>query len=239
MPRPRLRIAENAHTSARRAHPIGYDGLFQIDCSALLLQPVPEKVVASARMSRMRSNRRLSASECNGSVSQEVRIPPPRLRVLAQFRFQMQKFESSRPNQPVRKKVEMRFAHLKTHHRFERMRLRGLSGARDEFHLAAVVQNLKTLANRMHQPTSLGSCPHHNPQREQYSESERCSDRECVHFVPSHHLRAPPGRRPGHPYAIESATIAAGVVSLTGLPNWSQKRTNYGIQFHPSSVGLQ
>ena len=31
----------------------------------------------------------------------------------------------------------MRFAHLKTHHRFERMRLRGLSGARDEFHLAA------------------------------------------------------------------------------------------------------
>ena len=32
-----------------------------------------------------------------------------------------------------RKKVEMRFAHLKTHHRFERMRSR-LSGARDEFH---------------------------------------------------------------------------------------------------------
>jgi len=26
-----------------------------------------------------------------------------------------------------RKKIEMRFAHLKTHHRFERMRLRGLS----------------------------------------------------------------------------------------------------------------
>jgi hypothetical protein len=44
-----------------------------------------------------------------------------------------------------RKKSEMRFAHLKTHHRFERMRLRGLSGARDEFHLAAIVQNLKTL----------------------------------------------------------------------------------------------
>jgi transposase len=48
-----------------------------------------------------------------------------------------------------RKKVEMRFAHLKTHHRFERMRLRGLSGARDEFHLAAIVQNLKTLALRL------------------------------------------------------------------------------------------
>jgi Transposase DDE domain len=36
-----------------------------------------------------------------------------------------------------RKKVEMRFAHLKTHHGFERMRLRSLSRARDEFHLAA------------------------------------------------------------------------------------------------------
>jgi hypothetical protein len=31
----------------------------------------------------------------------------------------------------------MRFAHLKVTHRFERMRLRGLTGARDEFHLAA------------------------------------------------------------------------------------------------------
>jgi transposase len=51
-----------------------------------------------------------------------------------------------------RKKVEMRFAHLKTHHRFERMRLRGLSGARDEFHLAAIVQNLKTLAIRIWRP---------------------------------------------------------------------------------------
>ena len=45
-----------------------------------------------------------------------------------------------------RKRVEMRFAHLKTHHGFERMRLRGLPGARDEFHLAAIVQNLKTLS---------------------------------------------------------------------------------------------
>jgi len=53
-----------------------------------------------------------------------------------------------------RKKVEMRFAHLKTHHRFERMRLRGLSGARDEFHLAAIVQNLKTLAKHIWRPRS-------------------------------------------------------------------------------------
>jgi IS5 family transposase len=51
-----------------------------------------------------------------------------------------------------RKRVEMRFAHLKTHRRFERMRLRGLSGAHDEFLLAATVQNLKTLALRIFQP---------------------------------------------------------------------------------------
>jgi transposase len=66
-------------------------------------------------------------------------------------------FEKSRDE---RKKVEMRFAHLKTHHRFERMRLRGLTGARDEFHLAAVVQNLKTLANRIWRPplNTLAAC---------------------------------------------------------------------------------
>jgi DDE family transposase/ATP synthase alpha/beta subunit-like protein len=59
-------------------------------------------------------------------------------------------FDKSRDE---RKKVEMRFAHLKTHHGFERMRLRGRSGARDEFHLAAIVQNLKTLANHIWRPS--------------------------------------------------------------------------------------
>ena len=52
-----------------------------------------------------------------------------------------------------RKRIEMRFAHLKVHHRFERMRLRGLSGARDEFVLAATVQNLKTLVLRTLMPS--------------------------------------------------------------------------------------
>jgi transposase len=45
-----------------------------------------------------------------------------------------------------RKKVEMLFAHLKRHLGFERLRLRGLSGANDEFLLAATVQNLRRLA---------------------------------------------------------------------------------------------
>jgi hypothetical protein len=37
-----------------------------------------------------------------------------------------------------RKHVEVRLAHLKTHRGFERPRLRGVSGARDEFHIAAI-----------------------------------------------------------------------------------------------------
>jgi hypothetical protein len=45
-----------------------------------------------------------------------------------------------------RKKVEMLFAHLQTTMRFERMRLRGPTGARDEFHLAAIAQNLRRMA---------------------------------------------------------------------------------------------
>ena len=57
-----------------------------------------------------------------------------------------------------RKRVEMRFAHLKIHHGFERMRLRGLSGARDEFHLAAIVQNLKTMALRLLGPPTGRGC---------------------------------------------------------------------------------
>ena len=65
-------------------------------------------------------------------------------------------FEKSRNE---RKKVEMRFAHLKAHHHFERMRLRGLSGARDEFHLAAIVQNLRTLANHFWLPPPIRSRP--------------------------------------------------------------------------------
>lgn len=45
-----------------------------------------------------------------------------------------------------RKKVEMLFAHLKRILRLDRLRLRGLNGATDEFTLAAVAQNLRRLA---------------------------------------------------------------------------------------------
>jgi transposase len=51
-----------------------------------------------------------------------------------------------------RKKVEMLFAHLKAIFRFVRLRLRGPSGAEDEFLLAATVQNLKKLAKLVTPP---------------------------------------------------------------------------------------
>ena len=45
-----------------------------------------------------------------------------------------------------RKKVMMLFAHLKPILKLDRLRLRGPNGARDEFHLAAIAQNLRKLA---------------------------------------------------------------------------------------------
>jgi hypothetical protein len=48
-----------------------------------------------------------------------------------------------------RKKVEMLFAHLKRILKLDRLRLRGLSGAQDEFLLAATVQNLRRMAKNL------------------------------------------------------------------------------------------
>ena len=45
-----------------------------------------------------------------------------------------------------RKKVEMLFAHLKRILKLDRLRLRGFSGAQDEFLLAATAQNLRRMA---------------------------------------------------------------------------------------------
>ena len=45
-----------------------------------------------------------------------------------------------------RKKVEMRFAHMKRIFKLDRLRLRGLSGAKDEVLLTATAQNLRRLA---------------------------------------------------------------------------------------------
>jgi transposase len=107
---------------------------------------------------------RASLHDCGPCVLKQVCCPntPNRTiprdvhedaRDVARSKMLTQAFAKSRDE---RKRVEMRFAHLKTHHRFERLRLRGLSGARDEFHLAAIVQNLKTLALRVFKPPEPG-----------------------------------------------------------------------------------
>jgi hypothetical protein len=60
-------------------------------------------------------------------------------------------FEQSRRE---RKKIEMRFAHLKRILRLGRLRLRGPRGAQDEFTLAAIAQNLRRLAKLGARPPS-------------------------------------------------------------------------------------
>jgi len=84
---------------------------------------------------------------CPNLISRRiVRYVNEDARDLTRRKMKTKAFSQSR-NQ--RQKVEMRFAHLKTDHGFERRLLRGLSGARDEFHLVAIVQNLKTMALRL------------------------------------------------------------------------------------------
>jgi hypothetical protein len=51
-----------------------------------------------------------------------------------------------------RNKVEMLFVHLKRILKLDRLRLRGMSGARDECLLAATAQNLRRLAKLLSQP---------------------------------------------------------------------------------------
>ena len=54
-----------------------------------------------------------------------------------------------------RKKIEMLFAHLKQILRLDRLRLRGPCGARDEFLLAAIAQNLRKLAKLIPLPAPM------------------------------------------------------------------------------------
>ncbi len=59
-----------------------------------------------------------------------------------------------------RKKVEMRFAHMKRILRLDRLRLRGLSGAKDEVLLTATAQNLRRLAKLLcRAPPPSAACP--------------------------------------------------------------------------------
>jgi len=92
----------------------------------------------------------LKARCCPNTPARRVlRDPNEEARDYARSLADTEPFETSRRE---RKKVEMLFAHLKCHLGFERLRLRGLTGANDEFLLAATAQNLKRLAILMTKP---------------------------------------------------------------------------------------
>jgi Transposase DDE domain len=65
------------------------------------------------------------------------------------------KTEAYQTSRYQRKKVEMLFAHLKRILKLDRLRLRGPCGARDEFHLAAIAQNLRKLAKLIPGPQTI------------------------------------------------------------------------------------
>ena len=83
-------------------------------------------------------------------VNEDVR---DRVRVLANT-------EAFQQSSRERKKVEMRFAHMKRILRLDRLRLRGLSGAKDEVLLTATAQNLRRLAKLLcRAPPAPVACP--------------------------------------------------------------------------------
>ena len=67
--------------------------------------------------------------------------------------------EAFQQSRRERKKVEMRFAHMKRILRLDRFRLRGLSGVRDEVLLTATAQNLRRLAKLLYRAPPLVAVP--------------------------------------------------------------------------------
>ena len=91
------------------------------------------------------------ARKVTRDINEDVR---DRVRALANT----EAFQQSRRE---RKKVEMRFAHMKRILRLDRLRLRGLSGARDEVLLTATAQNLRRLVKLLCRapPPVAAACP--------------------------------------------------------------------------------
>jgi transposase len=106
------------------------------DCSVCLLKPKCTTAVAR---------------KITRDLNEDVR---DRVRALANT----EAFQQSRRE---RKKVEMRFAHMKRILRLDRLRLRGLSGARDEVLLTATAQNLRRLVKLFVRapPSFAAACP--------------------------------------------------------------------------------
>jgi transposase/Fe-S cluster biogenesis protein NfuA len=87
---------------------------------------------------------------CPNSIRRKVTrsIHEP-ARNVARALAETEAFEETRRH---RKKVEMAFAHLKRILRMSRLRLRGPTGAQDEFTLAAIAQNLRKMARLIQSP---------------------------------------------------------------------------------------
>ena len=77
-----------------------------------------------------------------------------------QYAAALAKTEEFKKSAFARRKVEMLFAHLKRNLNFRRLRLRGMTGARDECTLAAAAQNLRKLVRLIgfSPPETAGIC---------------------------------------------------------------------------------
>jgi Transposase DDE domain len=131
-----LRLPRRSSTGNIDQGHIVYYRASKSDCSRCLLKPKCTTAVAR---------------KITRDLNEDVR---DRVRALANT----EAFQQSRRE---RKKVEMRFAHMKRILRLDRFRLRGLSGVRDEVLLTATAQNLRRLAKLLCRapPPLAAACP--------------------------------------------------------------------------------
>ena len=99
-------------------------------------------------------NYRSSQSDCSTCSIKARCCPNTQVRKITRSLFEpardvaraIARTEAYQQSRKDRKKVEMLFAHMKRILKLDRLRLRGLSGAQDEFLLTATAQNLRRMA---------------------------------------------------------------------------------------------
>jgi len=108
-------------------------------------RPVPKNGFLKYRASKM---------DCGSCPLKEQCCPNAAAKILVRSVYEsardvareVSKTPAYRTTRRQRKQVEMLFAHMKRILKMDRLRLRGLSGARDEFLLTATAQNLRRIA---------------------------------------------------------------------------------------------
>jgi transposase len=96
-------------------------------------------------------------ADCAGCPIKEQCCPNTEIRKITRSLYEaardvaraVRKTPAYRKTRRQRKQVEMLFAHMKRILKVDRLRLRGLSGANDEFLLTATAQNLRRMAKRL------------------------------------------------------------------------------------------